>query len=154
MDKTADFRRKKTWNLSISGLFGGDKRDRTADLLNAINRFLLDNYTPPEPPPHFSREVRYSVTPSSAKFSDTPDASPEKVESPRENTKYSLKETKAANDSQTRKSPDLTDVRYSVGPVESFDDYVDNFASFPFDELKRLTNRPAKEIEADLDAAL
>ena len=28
--------RKKTRFLSKSGLFGGDKRDRTADLLNAI----------------------------------------------------------------------------------------------------------------------
>ena len=29
-------KRKKAWNLTISSLFGGDKRDRTADLLNAI----------------------------------------------------------------------------------------------------------------------
>ena len=38
--------RKKTWNRKISGLFGGDKRDRTADLLNAIQALSQLSYTP------------------------------------------------------------------------------------------------------------
>ena len=39
--------RKKTRFLSKSGLFGGDKRDRTADLLNAIQALSrLDDYPP------------------------------------------------------------------------------------------------------------
>ncbi len=48
---------KKSRNLTISGLFphfchpiGGDKRDRTADLLNAIQALSrLDDYTPTFP---------------------------------------------------------------------------------------------------------
>ena len=38
--------RKKTRFLSKSGLFGGDKRDRTADLLNAIQALSQLSYTP------------------------------------------------------------------------------------------------------------
>ena len=46
--------KKKFWNLSISELFfktgfsrfGGDKRDRTADLLNAIQALSQLSYTP------------------------------------------------------------------------------------------------------------
>ena len=33
----AIYKKKKSCNLTISGLPGGDKRDRTADLLNAID---------------------------------------------------------------------------------------------------------------------
>ena len=47
-------KKKKFWNLTISELFfktgfsrfGGDKRDRTADLLNAIQALSQLSYTP------------------------------------------------------------------------------------------------------------
>ena len=38
--------KKESRNLSISRLFGGDKRDRTADLLNAIQALSQLSYTP------------------------------------------------------------------------------------------------------------
>ena len=38
--------RKKLRNPKISKLFGGDKRDRTADLLNAIQALSQLSYTP------------------------------------------------------------------------------------------------------------
>ena len=38
--------KKKTRNLSIPGLFGGDNRDRTDDLLNAIQALSQLSYAP------------------------------------------------------------------------------------------------------------
>ena len=41
------FSKKSTGNIAVSGnLFGGDKRDRTADLLNAIQALSQLSYTP------------------------------------------------------------------------------------------------------------
>jgi len=40
LDELLDFLKKNTGNIVVSGnLFGGDKRDRTADLLNAMALF-------------------------------------------------------------------------------------------------------------------
>jgi hypothetical protein len=39
---------KKTAKEKLCGLFGGDKRDRTADLLNAIQALSQLSYTPKE----------------------------------------------------------------------------------------------------------
>ena len=40
LDELLYFLKKSTGNIAVSGnLFGGDKRDRTADLLNAIGSF-------------------------------------------------------------------------------------------------------------------
>ena len=47
--KTSVLGKKKSWNLTISGLSGGDKRDRTADLLNAIQALSQLSYTPELP---------------------------------------------------------------------------------------------------------
>ena len=40
------FRKKQTTKPWLRGLFGGDKRDRTADLLNAIQALSQLSYTP------------------------------------------------------------------------------------------------------------
>ena len=39
-------KRKRFWNQRFQNLFGGDKRDRTADLLNAIQALSQLSYTP------------------------------------------------------------------------------------------------------------
>ena len=44
--KSRLLRKKKSRNLTISRLFGGDKRVRTADLLNAIQALSQLSYTP------------------------------------------------------------------------------------------------------------
>ena len=37
---------KKSWNIAVSGLFGGDEGDRTPYLLNAIQALSQVSYTP------------------------------------------------------------------------------------------------------------
>ncbi len=40
------YSKKKTCNRLVTGFLGGDKRDRTADLLNAIQALSQLSYTP------------------------------------------------------------------------------------------------------------
>ena len=44
--KNSHFLSKMTVFMVLSALFGGDKRDRTADLLNAIQALSQLSYTP------------------------------------------------------------------------------------------------------------